>query len=578
MAPSLFQVTHDCLKALFPLTDQMKVLLVDQVTLPIISMAFSQAELLESRVFLVDRIERTHLRSTMKNMHCIIFIRPENNSVDAACAELEGSKYESYSISFCSSTCSEHLDRLAYADSENRVKSVKEVFCDFCTVNKDTFLIEKDPLTSIFAAHDAQIMRVAEGLASLLAAHRCVPVIRYEGQSDQASRVAAHLVHILKEDPELYHFPTHDTLLLILDRRTDPLTPLLTPWTYQAMLHEFIGIHHNMVELPSNVTSTSPSDTLLASSEPKSNEMPVSAKDDSLFEENMYEQWGEVCINLKNAVDRCKELVSVDRQSASVEDLKNLLESLPENRMVTMTAAKHVSLASHISEIIKKNTLLEVSLLEQQMYSSCKETDHWNRLIGLSNHPNIHPRYIFRACIIYYLRYECPSSTSKTDLIIKRLPSPLTSAEVSYPEKFAQFQRYIGDAFSPDKLFPESNIVQSVIRTLKSDDKSNSFSKHEPLLKKVVADALTGKLNDLKYRVLSPGKQPSSFTQRIKNVWVFICGGYTLSEAALIHRINSGKEQWEHPGGEILNGKPVSCLLGGEALLNGTLFLNSITT
>jgi vacuolar protein sorting-associated protein 45 len=38
-------------------------------------------------------------------------------------------------------------------------------------------------------------------------------------------------------------------LLLILDRRNDPVTPLLTQWTYQAMVHEEIGIMNGRVDL-----------------------------------------------------------------------------------------------------------------------------------------------------------------------------------------------------------------------------------------------------------------------------------------------------------------------------------------
>jgi vacuolar protein sorting-associated protein 45 len=34
-------------------------------------------------------------------------------------------------------------------------------------------------------------------------------------------------------------------LLLILDRRDDPVTPLLSQWTYQAMVHELLGLNDN---------------------------------------------------------------------------------------------------------------------------------------------------------------------------------------------------------------------------------------------------------------------------------------------------------------------------------------------
>lgn len=38
-------------------------------------------------------------------------------------------------------------------------------------------------------------------------------------------------------------------LLLILDRRNDPVTPLLSQWTYQAMVHELIGVQNGRVDL-----------------------------------------------------------------------------------------------------------------------------------------------------------------------------------------------------------------------------------------------------------------------------------------------------------------------------------------
>ena len=39
------------------------------------------------------------------------------------------------------------------------------------------------------------------------------------------------------------------TQLLLVDRRDDPVTPLLSQWTFQAMVHELIGIDANRVDL-----------------------------------------------------------------------------------------------------------------------------------------------------------------------------------------------------------------------------------------------------------------------------------------------------------------------------------------
>lgn len=43
-----------------------------------------------------------------------------------------------------------------------------------------------------------------------------------------------------------------ESVLIILDRATDPVTPLLNQWTYQAMLHELIGMNNNRVKQSAN--------------------------------------------------------------------------------------------------------------------------------------------------------------------------------------------------------------------------------------------------------------------------------------------------------------------------------------
>lgn len=44
-------------------------------------------------------------------------------------------------------------------------------------------------------------------------------------------------------------FMSNRPLVLILDRRDDPVTPLLSQWTYQAMVHELLGLNDNRVLL-----------------------------------------------------------------------------------------------------------------------------------------------------------------------------------------------------------------------------------------------------------------------------------------------------------------------------------------
>lgn len=55
----------------------------------------------------------------------------------------------------------------------------------------------------------------------------------------------------MQTESSLFDFRLTQTppLLLILDRRNDPVTPLLSQWTYQAMVHELIGIQNGRVDM-----------------------------------------------------------------------------------------------------------------------------------------------------------------------------------------------------------------------------------------------------------------------------------------------------------------------------------------
>jgi|ERR1700722_2434890 len=62
---------------------------------------------------------------------------------------------------------------------------------------------------------------------------------------------ALYFKHCIQSESTLFDFRLTQVppLLLILDRRNDPVTPLLSQWTYQAMVHELLGIQNGRVDL-----------------------------------------------------------------------------------------------------------------------------------------------------------------------------------------------------------------------------------------------------------------------------------------------------------------------------------------
>lgn len=58
-----------------------------------------------------------------------------------------------------------------------------------------------------------------------------------------------HLEDAVMVDDTGHFRKRSNLLLLILDRRDDPVTPLLSQWTYQAMVHELLGLNNHRVIL-----------------------------------------------------------------------------------------------------------------------------------------------------------------------------------------------------------------------------------------------------------------------------------------------------------------------------------------
>lgn len=92
--------------------------------------------------------------------------------------------------------------------------------------------------------------RTVLGLISVLLSIKRCPYIRYQNSSEMAKRLAEKIREILSKESNSFEFRQDSTpVLLILDRRDDPVTPLLNQWTYQAMVHELLTINNNRVNL-----------------------------------------------------------------------------------------------------------------------------------------------------------------------------------------------------------------------------------------------------------------------------------------------------------------------------------------
>merc|ERR1719419_1662749 len=224
----------------------MKVLLMDKETTSIVSVVYSQSETLRKEVYLFERIESS-AREVMKHLKCICFLRPTRENVELLCQEFRNPKYGLYYVYFSNVIPKSDIKSLAESDEHEVVREVQEFFGDYIALAPHLFT-QGITISGQGCQWTPQVLsRCVTGLTSVLLSLKKCPVIRYQNNSEMARKMAENVRQVISKEAALFDFRQADRapLLVILDRKDDAVTPLLNQWTYQAMVHELIGINNN---------------------------------------------------------------------------------------------------------------------------------------------------------------------------------------------------------------------------------------------------------------------------------------------------------------------------------------------
>ena len=340
----------------------MKILLMDRETISIVSLAYAQSEVLQKEIYMFELLDGKS-REIMRHLNAIVFVRPTPENVQALCRELCNPRFNSYFLYFSYFLEGRGLDdalkEMAKADERELVKEVKEFYADFLAVSNNVFTFNITPAVAgsgIWA--DGSLVRVTGGVSSVLLALKRKPVIRYVSGSQPAEQLAHEVARVYQNHNRQFVFrqPDNPPLLLILDRHNDPVTPLLNQWTYQAMIHELLGLKNNRVDL---------SDAPGVSQDLK--EVVLSSEQDDFYKENLYLNFGEIGVNIKALMDEYQAKVKSQQQIESIQDMKAFVENYPQFRKLSGTTTKHVAVASEMSRMISEFNLMALSEVEQDV-------------------------------------------------------------------------------------------------------------------------------------------------------------------------------------------------------------------
>uniref|UniRef100_A0A3Q2DMJ3 Vacuolar protein sorting-associated protein 45 n=1 Tax=Cyprinodon variegatus TaxID=28743 RepID=A0A3Q2DMJ3_CYPVA len=503
----------------------MKVLLMDKETTSIVSVVYTQSEILQKEVYLFERIDSQN-RDSMKHLKAICFLRPTKENVQHLIQELRRPKYSVYFIYFSNVISKSEIKALAEADEQEVVAEVQGRSWE-----------------------PSMLSRCTQGLTSVLLALKKCPMIRYQLSSDMARRLAESVKQIITKEYELFDFRKTEVppLLLILDRSDDAITPLLNQWTYQAMVHEMLGLNNNRIDL-SRVPGISKD----------LREVVLSAENDEFYANNLYLNFGEIGTNIKNLMeDFQKKKPKGQQKLESIADMKAFVDNYPQFKKMSGTVSKHVTVVGELSRLVAERQLMEVSEVEQELACQNDHSSAQQNVRRLLQNPRVSELDAVRLVMLYALRYERHSSSILTSLI-----EELSRRGVSerYRRMVQSVVEYGGKRIRGSDLITPTDavaITKQFFKGLKGVE--NVYTQHQPLLHETLDQLIKGRLKDSQFPYLGA----SSLRDRPQDIMVFLIGGATYEEALTVYNLNRNT-----PG--------VRIVLGGSAIHNTKSFLEEV--
>lgn len=362
-------------------------------------------------------------------------------------------------------------------------------------------------------------------------------------------------------------------LLLILDRRNDPVTPLLTQWTYQAMVHEVLGIRNGRVSLAD-----------AEGVRPELKEIVLSADQDPFFSANLFDNFGDLGASIKKYVLDYQSRTASNATIDTVADMKRFVEEYPEFRKLGSNVSKHVALLGELSRRVEQSSMLQTSELEQSLASVESHVSDLKSVQALIESNNVSADAKIRLAILYALRYQKLPGNQIQQVVQQLL-------KIGIPESRAALVfvmlNIAGADQRQDDLFANENFFsrgKSALKGLKGVE--NVYTQHSPHLLQTIDNLIRGRLRENSYPVVgaNPSMGPTGAPERPQDVILFIIGGATYEEARTIALLNAQHQRGSQSGNQQApiaaiggtSGTGMRFLLGGSTVHNSASFLDMI--
>nr|SVE75034.1 EOG090X03QA [Daphnia dolichocephala] len=527
----------------------MKVLIMDRETIGMVSVAYAQSEILQKEVYLFEQIDKCGHGPVMKHLKCVVFLRPSQENIQLLASELKSPRYGVYYIYFSGIISKAFIKVLAESDEQEVVREIQEFYADYFAIGPHLFSLNLEKPIHGMEWVPSCLQRSVQGVVSVLLSLKKNPIIRYQSFSPLARRLAESIRDTILKESSLFHFQRGEgvPLLLILDRRCDPITPLLNQWTYQAMVHELLTIKNNRVSLIG--VPGAPKDM---------SEVLLSAEQDEFYANNMYLNFGDIGQTIKSLMEEFQAKAKSHQKVESIADMKAFVENYPHFKKMSGTVTKHVTLVGELSRLVTQHNLLEVSEAEQELACQEEHSQSLTKIRRFLGTDQIRDLDAARLVFLYAIRYNKHPNKDIVGLIelLRRRGTPVKLIDtVDDMVRYANSGEIAGSSIFTTK--DVTKITEKIFKGLKGVE--NVFTQHSPVLKDIIDNMVKGRLSEEAF----PFVGSESTSGRNQDVVIFMVGGVTHEESFAVHqfcRANAG----------------IRIALGGTHIHNSQSFMSEV--
>lgn len=518
-----------------------KALLLDSDTLEYISVAMSKTELYTYEVVLIEQLaQRVHKPADpqVASLTCYILVRPTQENIDLICTELSKPSFAKYALFFTNSVNDAMIHQLASHDSRSLIENCQEVYLDFSALGTRLFSLNIQDISNL--RKNTSLLdyseRIIEGLYSSICSLSLKPIIRYDKTSELTGIIANGLSQLVADNNSLFSNPRDDNaLVLILDRRNDPVTPLLHFLYYLPTLHDLFKIQNNIITIGrSSYIIDERND-------------PETEKIDTMYLEDA----GHAINN------RFKMIKQVDEQikDTSVVSMNEKALKVLQGANDMTYAQTHLELFDQILTKTREESLTDIASFEQIIATVNDAKDQCQQFCEMINSPICTKKNALRLALIYALHYE-KSKPEMVGQVISALETqgPWLNQEMKYARTLVNIA---GQDKRSGDIFSNRSIMAKFKKGIKNAlDNRSQYEYYRPQLEEVLKSVKERKLDLNQYPYAKDSKRGEP-----QKVIIFYIGGATYMEHVIATQMSGA------------NNSGYQFIVGGTTIHNADTFL-----